>query len=511
MESNQICSPSCKLCRSLGVRDYVMPCAECIESSYTHGYSRKVDIDEVCTCTQFRHCEVVHGGDWDWLARILGMSGPNGMYFCPFCLISLDDIKKGVPHSPFIMDESNGRSGYFDYFVRRSAEGLFHDWECYERSGKPRSSVQEFHNCEFEPLISKEGLVIDRVSLMSLHLGLGLGKNLLDEFETHAIEVDRQIRHFEGAPTIEMQNLLEKERELVQGKSQHESDLVFYKETHNIFQEDINEAKKENPSFFEKVNNAYVDKSRDAIECRKSVSDLRQEQICVEEHIKDLKKGIQTKIIAISEGRQLIEREKGLFQSRFDNAVEKLKLKRQVYHHGALVGNDVKKLMEKSSIKVLSNCFKPILVTSPSGETYQFSTHALRQRLRHFHQKLSAALEYTMLERPLCKHEVTFLTWRVFSLGNYVPTNFEDFNISRKFHILTHHAPEKAIRRGTIGMESEQCIEAMHVLVNKSQRMYATMQDRNERLKLSIKSQWMKSDPSIPDYSVAKKRRMKEE
>ena len=73
-----------------------------------------------------------------------------------------------------------------------------------------------------------------------------------------------------------------------------------------------------------------------------------------------------------------------------------------------------------------------------------------------------------MLERPLCKHEVTFLTWRVFSLGNYVPTNFEDFNISGKFHILTYYPPEKAIRRGTVSMESKQCIEAMHVLVKKA-------------------------------------------
>ena len=134
--------------------------------------------------------------------------------------------------------------------------------------------------------------------------------------------MDRPIRHFEGDPTIEMQNLSEKERELIQEKSHHEADLTFYKETYDIFQDDINEAKKENSSFFKKINNAYVDKFREAIECHKSVTDLRQEQICVKEHIKDLKKGIQSKTSAISEGCQLIEREKGLFESRFDSAVE---------------------------------------------------------------------------------------------------------------------------------------------------------------------------------------------
>ena len=82
---------------------------------------------------------------------------------------------------------------------------------------------------------------------MCLHLGMGLGKNLLDKFEIHAIEAERRIYHFEGAPTIEMQNLLEKGRKLIQEKSQHEADLKFYTETYNIFQEDINEANKESP------------------------------------------------------------------------------------------------------------------------------------------------------------------------------------------------------------------------------------------------------------------------
>ena len=137
---------------------------------------------------------------------------------------------------------------------------------------------------------------------MCLHLGMGLGKNLLDKFEIHAIEVERRIYHFEGAPTIEMQNLLEKGRELIQEKSQHKAYLIFYKETYNIFQEELNETKKESPLFFKKINNAYVDKSRDAIEYRKSATDLRHEQICIEEQIKDLKKGFQTKISAISKG-----------------------------------------------------------------------------------------------------------------------------------------------------------------------------------------------------------------
>ena len=56
-------------------------------------------------------------------------------------------------------------------------------------------------------------------------------------------------------------------------------------------------------------------------------------------------------------------------------------------------------------------------------------------------------------------------------------------------------------------MEKEECIEAMHVLVNKSQCMHSTLQDKKKRLELSLKSQWMKSDLDIQDLSAAKRGR----
>ena len=507
MDNIKTYSKSCKLCSSQFVKEKVILCSNC-DPENNIGYYDVCKVKECC-CNRFAHAEIIHGGDWDWLARILGMSGPNGVYFCPFCYVKLEDLRKGEPHSPYIID---GYETQFEHqFQGRSAKSLFKNWEKYVQSGKSCDEVSEFKNCEFEPLIAKEGMVIDRVSLMVLHIALGLGKNLLDEYEKHAVELDCMIRRFEGIATVEMQSLLEDERSLILEKHQHEADLAFYKETSDIFQEDIDESKADNPEYFDKSTGVYKDKSREAIDYRKSVGDIRQEQIGIEEHIKDLKKAIQEKNVKISEAREVIDREKGLFQTRFDEAVENLCLKRQVYHQGALVGNDVRKLMEKASRKQLSNCFKPKIVTNLAGKTYQFSSHALRQRLYHFHQKLSAALELTMLERPLCTHEITILAWRTYSLGNFVPVNFEEFKISRKFHVLVHHAAEKAFRRGTVGMESEQCIEAMHVLVNKSQRMYSTLQDKKKRLELSLKSQWMKSDLDIPDFSVAKRRREKEE
>ena len=42
------------------------------------------------------------GADWEMVANVLGLTGPNGRHFCPFCEIMLSNINEGVPHSPVL-------------------------------------------------------------------------------------------------------------------------------------------------------------------------------------------------------------------------------------------------------------------------------------------------------------------------------------------------------------------------------------------------------------------------
>ena len=39
-------------------------------------------------------------GDWEFIARLLGLTGPNGMYFCNYCHATIKDLEKGKPHTP---------------------------------------------------------------------------------------------------------------------------------------------------------------------------------------------------------------------------------------------------------------------------------------------------------------------------------------------------------------------------------------------------------------------------
>ena len=53
---------------------------------------------------------------------------------------------------------------------------------------------------------------------------------------------------------------------------------------------------------------------------------------------------------------------RGIFQTKFCNVIDNMKLQCQVYHSGALVGNNVHKLTENENISNISTVFKHLLI-----------------------------------------------------------------------------------------------------------------------------------------------------
>ena len=45
------------------------------------------------------------GGDWKFIARLLGLTGPNGTFFCNFCHAQLKDLEKGKPYTPWLLEQ----------------------------------------------------------------------------------------------------------------------------------------------------------------------------------------------------------------------------------------------------------------------------------------------------------------------------------------------------------------------------------------------------------------------
>ena len=55
-------------------------------------------------------------------------------------------------------------------------------------------------------------------------------------------------------------------------------------------------------------------------------------------------------------------KKRSIFQTKFCNVMGNMKLQCQVYHNGALVGNNVHKLTKNKNISNISTVFKPLLI-----------------------------------------------------------------------------------------------------------------------------------------------------
>ena len=156
---------------------------------------------------------------------------------------------------------------------------------------------------------------------------------------------------------------------------------------------------------------------------RKQGATVNKDVKMLEEKLKNLKKSLVAKEGELSNLNKFINRIKGLFESRFDDCMDSL-LKRQVYHSGALVRNDIAKVYAKRfkhNIIKFSKVFTPLTVQLSDGLKKAFSSHLLKQKLLTLLHKFSQVYELMMLTQILCKHEVVLLSVRCYSLGNWFP------------------------------------------------------------------------------------------
>ena len=221
-----------------------------------------------------------------------------------------------------------------------------------------------------------------------------------------------------------------------------------------------------------------------------------------------MNKTLDLKNKELKELNNFMESVKGPFKTKFDHFMESLKLKRQGYHNGALVGNDIEKIYGKSRRKNITkfrNVFNPITIKLHDGTERVFSSSMLWQKLFTLLLKFGQVYKLIMLSRTLCKHEVSLLIVRCYSLGNWFPVSFPDETLSRTFHEVRYHVPEKVADCFTVGLYAENMSESIHPVINKFKRRYSSVTDLKMQLSLICKDQWVSGNPTVHDYRLSKK------
>ena len=252
--------------------------------------------------------------------------------------------------------------------------------------------------------------------------------------------------------------------------------------------------------------NRFTDHTVEAVKAKEKARELRRTRDKQQEKGRQQQQQYKAAQDELAHINEKIDIMKGPFQTRFDNTLAELRVKRQIYHKGALVGNDVAKILQSIHIKQIVHVFQPIEIKLKHGEKQVFSGHKLMSKISTMLTKLSQCFKLYSASAPLCHHEIAILGARCASFGQWFPVNFPNTNLLRKFHILTFHVPEKAILRGTVGMEAEHCSESIHPVVNKLDRMYATTQNTCDRLALVAKSQRLQSESTLTNFNKPRKR-----
>ena len=440
------------------------------------------------------------GGDWEGLSKVIGLSGPNGKYFCNHCKVTLNDTQKGIPHAVHILPKYQAHVGHSSDFALRTFTECKEMNAKYVEAGDKAKSLQ-FESCENAPLLDG-GHVIDTVSTTPLHISLGLGLHVMKVVDKTLIGLDSEIKR-KGGQHDAFTSLYERQQEILESCQEINAQIEDVDEKISHLTQKRGEIAKERANFFNKNHKSY--KTDLARGVRDRYASLGTEKASQQKEKDKLKKSLKAKEAKLEKVMKELEETKGPFKQRLDNLLDSLKLKRAAYHSGALIGPDVKKLVTKANIRKLGDVFKPMKV-SVQQDSEVFGTDALRVKMVTLLTKFRLCYELYTANRVLCRHEVELLSLRCASFGNWFPVNFPEENLKRKFHLLTYDVPKQARRLKSVGIITEQTIESIHPYINELDRRFAKVADKKKKGLIICKQQNMYSQAT---WNSVKRRSVK--
>ena len=254
---NGYISPNCRYC-------------QCSSSSSEAKNSTTLEVPKMYT-----KCKVTWGGDWEWIAKILGLSGPSGHPFCPHCLVTIPDVKKGKPHALHILEEfrDDNEDNGIPAVAQRKLSTCHAKATEFQEDGAIRENAMRYDNCIQRSLVGTEGYITEQVSVSPFHIGLGLGLQFYGIVENNANSLDIEVLEnhgiYNGVDKLyaRVEDLGKENDELCNSKRELEIELVAK-------HDQIAQVQTNNPNHFMKNDRKYTDNSALAKESRKLVQQL---------------------------------------------------------------------------------------------------------------------------------------------------------------------------------------------------------------------------------------------
>ena len=217
---------------------------------------------------------------------------------------------------------------------------------------------------------------------MPLQISLGIGVKVLNTIEEQTVSLYNQIKAEDRQQTGEINEIMRNLEILTTDILDKNEKLQQISDNREVKTLNLNNFGKQHIEMLEKVSNgkSHCDKSAEA----KKVQQYHNEQ---DREIKASDKSEIEKETEVTQKyfeslqKQFIEK-RGFYQTKFCNVKDELKLQRQVYHSGALVGNNVNKLTKTENILKISDVFKPSVIELTDNSYKEFSSYEQVVKIR---------------------------------------------------------------------------------------------------------------------------------
>ena len=181
--------------------------------------------------------------------------------------------------------------------------------------------------------------------------------------------------------------------------------------------------------------------SKEARLVQKQYKELTATNLKLNKKQKETQRQSDSVLKNLTSAKDEFESKRGPFKEKLRSVLEGLHLERQAYHSRALVGNDVHKLTKTDTINKIAKVLKPFQVKLPDGNQEKFSSVEKMNKIHTLLTKFGLCFELYTKNRPLCRHEMALLSVRCASSGCWMPVNYPEVVMIRKFHVIKQTIP----------------------------------------------------------------------
>lgn len=459
-----------------------------------------------------RFVRMFFGGDWMSIAAPLGIGPPSSKSFCIWCCALLNETNiAGVPHGvsskhmpseftdprPSHVAEPALRGG--SLAIDTQASAYLAAVAKRAREGGRKVEPADFLSCIAKPLIWCSEQILT-FATTPLHFNLGTGLQLINLLEmdlkridySHTEKCGRTPDDEELAAKVKKAN--EKVLEVRIEYQTAESTVVNHSECMKVIEATAGSGAA--------VEAAAKPKRAKPLPLENEYREHKAQHAVAVKLVAKTERAIEK---AIEELIKAWSGDRGSFEQSFYNLMQAFNFQRQVYHSGALNGNDIHRAFTPKAVKAFSDLLRPRLgvvpIVKPGGgvslEMF-FSGNNLRadNYFNLFSDYSEIASLHSRLE-PLCPHELTRFSLLTGRFAVLFAKMFPAVAPTPKMHGLLVHAQQQLELLGAVGPLSESVVEGVHVQDNMLCRRFANVQDLEQSLRCRISAMWQLGCPTF--------------